>query len=42
MIHWLLQLVMVEHIVVENYVEHMVVVDSNCNPFENHTFDIFV
>jgi len=31
----------VVHIVAENYVEHMVVVDSICNPFENYIVDYF-
>jgi len=41
MVHWLLQLVVVVHIVAENYVEHMVVMDSNCNPLKNYNVDYF-
>jgi len=29
------------HIVAGNYVEHMVTVDSNCNPFENNNVDYY-
>jgi len=41
MVHWLLQLVVVIDIITENYVEHMVVVDSNCNPSINYIVDNF-
>jgi len=41
MVLWLLQLTMVVHIVAENYVEHRVIMESNCNPFENYIVDYF-
>jgi len=37
----LFQLAVVVHIIAENYVEHMVTVDNNCNSFENHIVDYF-